>query len=48
MGTAFSTRGGRKGMYIGFWCESHKRPIRKPRRRWVGMDWTGVVQDSDQ
>jgi hypothetical protein len=28
---------GRRGMHIGFWCESQKeRPLGRPRGRWEG------------
>jgi hypothetical protein len=33
MGRACSTNGG--GMYIGHWWESQKRPLGRPRCRWV-------------
>jgi hypothetical protein len=42
--------GGRSGMDIGYWWESEKRPLGRPRHRWVNnikMDlretrWEGV------
>jgi hypothetical protein len=46
-------------MHVGYWWESQKvgkRPLGRPRRRWVdlreigwhGMDWINLAQDSDQ
>jgi hypothetical protein len=26
---------GRRGMHIGYWWESRKRPLGRPRHRWV-------------
>jgi hypothetical protein len=51
---------GRRGKYIGFWCESQKRPLGRTRRRWENikmdlrdiwsfcMDWIDLVQDREQ
>jgi hypothetical protein len=41
---------GRRVMHIGYWWESHKRPLGRPRRRWVenikivlrDVGWDGV------
>jgi hypothetical protein len=53
-------RMGRRGMHVGYWWESQKRPLGRPRRRWVdtikmdfrydggGMDWIDLDQDRDQ
>jgi hypothetical protein len=42
-------RMGRRGMRIGYWWESQKRPLGRPRRRWVDnikmdlrMRWYGL------
>jgi hypothetical protein len=35
MGTAYSTKGGRRGLHVGFWWESQKGPLGRPRHRWV-------------
>jgi hypothetical protein len=32
-------RTGRRGMHIGYWCESQKRPLGRPRRRWIILKW---------
>jgi hypothetical protein len=42
---------GRREMHIGYWWESQKRPLGRPRHRWVdnilerqdGMVWIGLI-----
>jgi hypothetical protein len=33
-------------MHIGYWWESHKRPLRRPRRRWVNNIKIDLKRDS--
>jgi hypothetical protein len=52
-------RMGRRGMRVGFWWESRKRPLGRPRQKdnikmnlreigWGGMDWIDLAQDRNQ
>jgi hypothetical protein len=49
----------RRGMIIEYWWENQRRPLGRPRHRWVdnikmdlggwnGMDWIDLAQDRDQ
>jgi hypothetical protein len=49
---------GRKGLLIGYWWESQKRTLGRPRQRWVNnikmdigwgcVDWINLSQDMNR